>query len=780
MKQLKQFNISAGQSPLDFSMLNDAPAGRHGFLKATTDGHLAFEDGTKVRFFGVNVTYTDALCDRKMALRTAEDLYRSGCNMVRLHHVDGNFPIGLIDYSNDNSEKISEEAFDKLDYLIYLLEERGIYIHIDLCTRRTYLEGDGFLAEEINQLVHPIRSVQYYDERIIKLNKIFMRQYLHHYNPYTKKRYVDDPGVAVVQLLNENSIYWDHKPTASRLFYQQLDVRFNSWLIQKYGTRTALDEAWTKEDGTKGLKADEDPIKGTVRRPEIGHWGEMRVDWRINYTSISGSARHVDHMEFLGDTQQRTTDMLRDYLKELGVKCVINYSNEHNGPADLRQIALGDITEYTCYWNHPSENQQPARIFTGEMCKPNMAWNNPDLPEYNAAYLAKGKVANKPYIVSEWCCCHPTKFRADSLLQMASYGALQGWDGFLLFTYSHPGNSSEGIRDFFDFRNDPAIWCYFGTAATIFRRGLVREADRNFEVAFSDSDWKIAPHDYGELQHNAMFVSKVAARFLNDHTYKGDADVVFASGHTASGDYTKAKHAIIHSVMPYEDGYLKHKKDDSWKQMHIDQDVQELNMGDLSIQIGSKSCCVDVPEGSGLLAQQSKELIQTIMKHWDLIDPRYGWHKEKVISDTGEIIFSYGRGVVYVIATQIRIIAGYLEATEVIQGLQLKLENKKASISVLSLDGKPVEQSGHLLVTAMGECCNTDERYGENSTILSRGHGPVLYDDVRGELQIVCNGKQIFALESDGQRKHNIESKQLNGGVLSFEVNNHIQYEILG
>ncbi|MCS6861385.1 MAG: hypothetical protein NZT92_13805, partial [Abditibacteriales bacterium] len=42
-------------SLVDFSFLLDAPAGKHGFLTTRPDGHFYFADGTRARFFGINI-----------------------------------------------------------------------------------------------------------------------------------------------------------------------------------------------------------------------------------------------------------------------------------------------------------------------------------------------------------------------------------------------------------------------------------------------------------------------------------------------------------------------------------------------------------------------------------------------------------------------------------------------------------------------------------------------------------------------------------------------------
>jgi len=40
----------------DMSYLLDAPAGRHGFLTTHPDGHFYWADGTRARFWGINIS----------------------------------------------------------------------------------------------------------------------------------------------------------------------------------------------------------------------------------------------------------------------------------------------------------------------------------------------------------------------------------------------------------------------------------------------------------------------------------------------------------------------------------------------------------------------------------------------------------------------------------------------------------------------------------------------------------------------------------------------------
>ena len=749
-----QYEHFAAGSAADFSGLNDAPAGKYGFV-CVRNGHLAFENGGRVRFFGINLGHTAALCDHETAERTAEDLLRAGMNMARIHHVDGNFPAGLLNYAAGDSQTLNEFYFERLDYLAWQLKKRGIYLHIDLCTRRTYLPGDGFTEDEIRELVHFVKSVQHYDERIIALQKKYIRQYLFHVNPYTGLRYIDDPAVAVVQYVNENAVFWDNLPTRAPSFAKALDNRFNAWLLEKYGTRVALDAAWTNEAGEKALHADEDPECGTVMRPPLGDWAENRADFTADYTGANSTARHMEHMAFLRDLQEKNVREILRFFDEIGVRCVRNYSNLPNGAADLSLNALADLTEHNAYWNHPLGGFTPPVELHGlEMCRVDITKGWDSFAQHTAAAVCKGKVAGMPYMTTEYCGCFPTAFRADQLLQMACYGAFQDMDGLLLFAYSAPEAGSSPMRGFFDVRHDPAVWTFAGMAAAVFRNGLVRPGKNNIEIGMSEMDCLLTPPGYGLLLQQAMFVSRVSTRFLENGRYAGDADIVISAGHSATGDYTAAARALLHSVTPYADGFRKRSARAGWLTAH-----------------GSKPVACAGARVRRLPVKRAHRALHSAMRDWGLLPEGAGYQQSgTVVSDTGELRFSYRTGRWLVHTDCVRVAAGYLPKRVDIGGISLHMETKKAAVALLALDGRPVEKSGHMLLAAVGESGNTDMQR-DGATLLDAGRGPVWTEAVLGR---VCLPRTavVYALGADGARVERI------GGGACFPLSGGLLYEV--
>ena len=71
--------------------LQDAPAGKHGWLKANADGTFASsgKPGQPVRFYGVNFCFSAHYITHEQSDRLADRLVRLGYNTVRLHHYEG-------------------------------------------------------------------------------------------------------------------------------------------------------------------------------------------------------------------------------------------------------------------------------------------------------------------------------------------------------------------------------------------------------------------------------------------------------------------------------------------------------------------------------------------------------------------------------------------------------------------------------------------------------------------------------------------------------------------
>ena len=228
------------------------PAGSDGFLVAR-DGGFATSAG-QTRLLGTNICFGANFPTKDHADLLADALARFGISVVRLHHMDSRDIWGKnIDKS---TTEIDPEQLDKLDYLISRFHKNGIYVNINLHVSRAFKERDGF--PNADQLPTHNKGVDNFDARMIELQKKYAKDLLQHVNPYTGKAYVDDPGVAVVEINNENSVVaswsWGELDTLPSPYADEFAELWNRWLLEKYGDTKTLRAKWNCKEYPLGAE----------------------------------------------------------------------------------------------------------------------------------------------------------------------------------------------------------------------------------------------------------------------------------------------------------------------------------------------------------------------------------------------------------------------------------------------------------------------------------------------------------------------------------------------
>jgi hypothetical protein len=248
-------------SALDTSSLNHKPAGSLGRV-VVRDGQFATTEGGRIRFWGTNLSAAEAFPDAEGAARTARRLAEGGINIARLHHLDNNWGVATRDsiWTPDNPRRIEVDAqqLDKLHRLVAELKAQGIYSNVNLKVSRTFSAADGF-ADTVTQLPAFQKRVDYFNRRMIDLQKDYARQLLAAKNPYTGLSLAEDPAVAVVEINNENSLLGMRTRDVGRdlhllpePFRGELAALWNTWLTAKYPDDKTLAAAWAEGATTIG------------------------------------------------------------------------------------------------------------------------------------------------------------------------------------------------------------------------------------------------------------------------------------------------------------------------------------------------------------------------------------------------------------------------------------------------------------------------------------------------------------------------------------------------
>jgi hypothetical protein len=459
--ELKQFTMNHRQgsnSIINLSFLLDAPAGKGGFIRVQGD-HLVKPDGKPIRFWGFNLTEWSrgsveipAKADAPM---WADTLARFGVNYVRLHFLDLAAPRGMIDATRDDTQHFDPAQLDNEDFFIAELMKRGIYVDLNLNVGRGAKAGDNVLVVQNRIAKGPLL----FDRRLLELQKNYARQLLTHVNPYTKKAYVDEPGVAIVEIVNEEAIYvgW-----SSRDAYDQ--------------ELTDLYDAWLKNNLSSEKLARLREMAGVTNNEPIP---------RLKGAAVRNAPRERYYAEcnFFTDLQSGFFKEMSSYLKgTLKVRCPViataDFSHWTSGYSLVADTSQLDIVDGHDYWQHP---EPPG----GRSFKNVPMVNDP----FNSTVveLSRTAVAGKPYTVSEVNNPFPNQFASEGIPILAAYAGFQDWSAIVWYTFEpkRDPNWPSYVGDAFDMSLDPLRMPQMAAGALMFIRGDLEPAQKAIERSYS-------------------------------------------------------------------------------------------------------------------------------------------------------------------------------------------------------------------------------------------------------------------------------------------------------
>ena len=281
-------------SPLDFSFLADAPAGKYGRVKASPKGTLCFANNPekRLKLFGVNLCFGANRMKKEFADSFAEGLVRRGYNAVRFHHADGGMSERI-----HSKLSLKADALDRMDYLLAALKKRGIYVTIDFYTSREIKEEK--ITPSLFKAMIPVSAERMDDW------KDYVRLWLNHRNPYTGMTWGEDPAIVCANLVNEDYIvkYWNMNRKTEEL-YRSL---FNDW------------------------------------KKKNGYW------------NAEASDKDPRFIQFLQELQQKEySEMKRFVREELKSELLLTSSNFENTPLQAELRSGLDLVDNHLYHDHPS------------------------------------------------------------------------------------------------------------------------------------------------------------------------------------------------------------------------------------------------------------------------------------------------------------------------------------------------------------------------------------------------------------------------------------------
>ncbi len=433
-------------SIIDMSYLLEKPAGRHGFLKRNGKDFI-FEDGTPVKFWGVDATMTDTVESQR---RQARFYAKYGINMVRQHPVES--VLGLLQ-SGGRSRQFDPARLEKWDRWFSILKENGIYMTWSLFYPHVITPDDGYPQELYGDL--PNKGAGKSTSGVVTIMQQLQdaewqweSTLLEHVNPYTGLAYKDDPALAIIEVHNEDSIFW-HAPLNDLAVYNNgtldrhaaiLGEMWMHWVKQHYGSDRNLKVVWGD-----GMRPDD-----SVDNPKMKMYGawEMEADGP-RFNKENEKKRMGDFIRFLAELQRDYYERRQQRLCDLGYKAVtVTTAWKAGGPAaSAANLWTDDAMDAIDRHNYFGGGAGGHSITVGSVS------NGTHLTKPGRAILSSGfwQVEDKPFIMTEWTQKPPNQWKAEIAPLFAFYGmGLQGWDASYHFAASRAfmGNGWPGMSSY--------------------------------------------------------------------------------------------------------------------------------------------------------------------------------------------------------------------------------------------------------------------------------------------------------------------------------------------
>jgi hypothetical protein len=239
----------------DFSAMN-APIGTNR-VGVDSNGHFTVNGG-RIRFLGVNFAADSPFAPTNNAEAMAARVAKFGINVIRFHHMDAQWAYngGLLNYTANTTTNFNAGNLERLHYLVSRLKAHGVYADINLLVGRDYGVADGLGPEE-NGMDWKLKHILgYFYDPALALHKDYALKLLTPTNRFTGLPLAKDPGVAFVEVINENGIIqkWtenalDILPTR---YATNLQARWNNWLTARYTNQSTMLAAWNTIDQPLG------------------------------------------------------------------------------------------------------------------------------------------------------------------------------------------------------------------------------------------------------------------------------------------------------------------------------------------------------------------------------------------------------------------------------------------------------------------------------------------------------------------------------------------------
>lgn len=401
---------------LDVDDWLDRPAGKHGGVRMVED-RFQLEDGTPIKFWGANLSYTASAPNKATADFTAARFAKYGVNAVRMHKFS--YPknqMGIGDLND--STRMDPQGLDRLDYFSSKLKEHGVYFGWSHTYGFRVVPGDRKRLVAYDEIAKNLKGNTYafihFAEDVQDLMIEMVVNLLKHRNPYTGHTYAEEPALCFLELQNEDDIFFytsENAFNACPTYKKRFLTQFAAWLKEKYASQEKLQAAWEGALRSGETLADANIV------PQLNPWffGEDNLPKQKGGTR----RRLLDTAAFLHHVQDRFYSRFVKAIRDTGYKGPLNGS-----PWQAPSMIPHYYNLYSDYKvgyidRHNYFEGKGADMFASMLTKP------------GSGYFSSGlqQAIDRPFALSEWIHVYPNVYSAEGPAILAAYGlGLQGWD----------------------------------------------------------------------------------------------------------------------------------------------------------------------------------------------------------------------------------------------------------------------------------------------------------------------------------------------------------------
>ncbi|MEM7578097.1 MAG: hypothetical protein AAF328_11570 [Planctomycetota bacterium] len=428
----------------DLRWLNEAYAGVNGRVTTGPRNGKAAQSfvlpgGKPVRFWGVNVKPDLGDAPDVALNQWARKLAKFGVNLVRVH--------GPLWTQQAGSWRIDPRKLDNLHRIVAACKKQGIYVKVSwyfpVWVNAEHAGLPGYAgAENENPFAAVFFSPGVQDWYFQSLRDIVTPR-----NPYTGLSLADDPAVALIELVNEDSLFF-----------------------------------WTfKEDNLPA------PIWAELETQykDSTHYvgGELRDIWHLTRKGLE-NASDTDKKQaqaqatFLAETQRGFYERGVALLRELKYDGLVICSNWHTADPTLLDAlerwtyTAGDVTDHHGYFegkHYGTASHYATR--NGDRFENRTALDDP-----GGTPLRVNQAGGHPAMISEIGWPHPNAYQPEMTLMGALAMGKQGIDAVTWFVNDSPTLNQPDLTPKFAI-DSPAVFGTFPAAALLFRGEMIAEQD---------------------------------------------------------------------------------------------------------------------------------------------------------------------------------------------------------------------------------------------------------------------------------------------------------------